>query len=144
MSERGDPALRVLLLGQPVGQARGRAVPTARGIRVMDPERSKTWKRTAAVLMQSAARRARWGVAQGPVAIEVDAVFQRPRSLRSAPKTRLWRPSTPDGDNLLKALQDAGNGVLWRDDALVVDARVRKWYAAPGEPPCVELEVWEV
>ena len=48
--------------------------------------------------------------------------------------------SKPDADNVVKAIFDGLNGVLWRDDVLVVDLRVRKRYAAT---PCVRVEVWE-
>lgn len=51
-------------------------------------------------------------------------------------------PTTkPDADNVVKAVFDGCNGVLWRDDVLVVDLRVRKRYAAT---PCVRVEVWRV
>ena len=40
---------------------------------------------------------------------------------------------------MVKAIFDGLNGVLWRDDVLVVDLRVRKRYAAT---PCVRVEVW--
>jgi Holliday junction resolvase RusA-like endonuclease len=51
-------------------------------------------------------------------------------------------PTTkPDADNVVKAIFDGLNGVLWRDDVLVVDLRVRKRYAAT---PCVRVEVWGV
>ena len=51
-------------------------------------------------------------------------------------------PTTkPDADNVVKAIFDGLNGVLWRDDVLVVDLRVRKRYAAT---PCVRVEVWAV
>lgn len=138
------PHLRMVLLGTPVGQGRGRAMSTSFGPRVYDPPRAKAWKRNAAAIMQVRAAGAGWEPATRPVALVLDAVFALPKDRRRGPQERTWRPSAPDGDNLLKAVQDAANGVLWADDALVVDARVRKWYAAPGEPPCVELEVWEV
>jgi Holliday junction resolvase RusA-like endonuclease len=43
-------------------------------------------------------------------------------------------PTTkPDADNVVKAIFDGLNGVLWRDDVLVVDLSVRKRYSAtPG------------
>lgn len=51
-------------------------------------------------------------------------------------------PTTkPDSDNVVKAIFDGCNGVLWRDDVLVVDLRVRKRYAAT---PGVRVEVWKV
>lgn len=39
----------------------------------------------------------------------------------------------PDADNILKAVGDGINGVVWRDDSLAVDASVTKRYAdKPG------------
>jgi Holliday junction resolvase RusA-like endonuclease len=52
----------------------------------------------------------------------------------------LIMPTTkPDVDNVVKAIFDGLNGVLWRDDVLVVDTIVRKRYAAT---PGVRVEVW--
>jgi Holliday junction resolvase RusA-like endonuclease len=47
----------------------------------------------------------------------------------------------PDADNVVKAVFDGMNGVVWRDDVLCVDVRVRKRFAAT---PCVRVEVWRV
>ena len=49
--------------------------------------------------------------------------------------------SKPDCDNVVKAIFDGCNGVLWRDDVMVVDLKVRKRYAAT---PCVRVEVWSM
>ena len=54
---------------------------------------------------------------------------------------RLLPTSKPDTDNVLKAVLDGCNGVLWRDDVLVVDVRIRKRYAAT---PCVRVEAWQL
>ena len=48
--------------------------------------------------------------------------------------------SKPDGDNHLKAAQDALNGIAWLDDAQVVDGRVIKIYSAK---PALRIEVRE-
>ena len=45
----------------------------------------------------------------------------------------------PDADNVVKAVFDGINGVVWRDDVLCVDVRVRKRYSAT---PGVRVEVW--
>lgn len=44
----------------------------------------------------------------------------------------------PDGDNIAKAIGDGGNGVVWRDDAQIVDWRVVKLYGAQA---CVRVNV---
>jgi Holliday junction resolvase RusA-like endonuclease len=51
-------------------------------------------------------------------------------------------PTTkPDVDNVIKAVYDGLNGVLWRDDVQVVDGRQRKRYSAT---PGVRVEVWSM
>ena len=49
-------------------------------------------------------------------------------------------PTTrPDIYNVVKAVLDGCNGVIWWDDVQVVDLRVRKRYSST---PCVWVEVW--
>jgi Holliday junction resolvase RusA-like endonuclease len=44
----------------------------------------------------------------------------------------LWPTGKPDADNVLKVL-DALNGIVWKDDSQVVDARIIKvWGGGPG------------
>lgn len=124
--------LRVEIPGAPVAQGRGRAIPTARGIRVMDPARAKSWKGAAQVHMLAARQRAAcYGPFGRPLFLLVTAYFARPKSLRAMGAA--WRPSRPDVDNLSKSVLDAGNGVLWHDDDQVVRLVVEKRYAAVGE-----------
>lgn len=47
----------------------------------------------------------------------------------------------PDWDNIGKIICDALNGIVWKDDAQIVDGRVVKLYA---EHPRVEVEIWRV
>ncbi|MFX8637221.1 RusA family crossover junction endodeoxyribonuclease, partial [Acinetobacter baumannii] len=51
---------------------------------------------------------------------------------------RDWHTSRPDGDNVLKAVGDGLNAVLWRDDAQIAEASIRKIYS---ETPGLEIEV---
>jgi Holliday junction resolvase RusA-like endonuclease len=47
-----------------------------------------------------------------------------------APTSRLQAPtSTPDWDNIGKAVSDALNGIAWHDDSQVTDGRVIKRFA---------------
>lgn len=133
-------SVRVTIPGDPCAQGRARIAVIAGHARAYDPAKSRSWKGVAAVWMRKA-------VGPGlpfpgePLALVVDAYFRRPKLPKRMGTGRLPRPSRPDGDNLLKAVQDAGNGILWLDDAMIVDARVLKWYAAEGDAPCVELSL---
>ena len=68
-----------------------------------------------------------WSALQGPIALECRFYFQVPVS---APKKRQalmlsggeFHTKKPDGSNLLKFVEDCGNGVLWTDDKQIVRA----------------------
>ena len=44
----------------------------------------------------------------------------------------------PDGDNILKVVADALNGIAYQDDVQLVDMQVRKFY---GDEPRVEVRI---
>lgn len=76
--------------------------------------------------------------------LTVTAFFGIPKSFTKA-KTimakngQILPNKKPDGDNILKIICDALNGVAWVDDKQVVDMRVIKKYSADGG--CVEVEI---
>lgn len=66
---------------------------------------------------------------EGPVSLEVEARFPLPKRGKTVTTPMVGRP---DLDNLTK-LMDALNGIVWVDDAQVVEIRARKVYhAEPG------------
>lgn len=74
---------------------------------------------------------------EGPVLLEVEARFPLPARGKTVETPFVGRP---DLDNLVK-LADALNGVVWKDDAQVVEIRARKLYHAE---PALLLRVTEV
>jgi Holliday junction resolvase RusA-like endonuclease len=80
-----------------------------------------------------------------PVALLVHAYKPVPASWSKTDRAKalagaLLPTSKPDGDNYLKGCQDALNGIVWRDDAQVIDARVIKRYS---DSPALRIEVRE-
>ncbi len=75
---------------------------------------------------------------QGDCRLEVDIVCAVPASWSGKKRAQalagLIRPAKkPDSDNVLKAVCDGMNGVVWRDDVQAVEGSWRKVYgAAPG------------
>lgn len=61
------------------------------------------------------------------VKLEVLFIIKRPKSVKKAYPT-----SRPDLDNYLKALLDAFNGVVLKDDSQVVEFFARKQYGDDG------------
>lgn len=126
--------------GDPLPQPRARATrggrmytPDGRGLRV--------YKTAIGYAAASRARRARWGIGEGPHEVEIVAVFGRPPShLAKDGSVRKTAPAFPgrncgDLDNIEKAVWDAVTvgGGIWQDDAQVVSSSCFKRYAGPGE-----------
>jgi Holliday junction resolvase RusA-like endonuclease len=78
-------------------------------------------KKHARASMAVGALTARWVIPTGPVRVELEFVRARKPD------------STPDVDNLAKLPLDAANGLLWKDDAQVVELRALKRRPAAGE-----------
>lgn len=77
---------------------------------------SKSWKRKPIEL---------------PIALTVVFNFLRPKSV---PYTkRAYHTVKPDCSNLLKLVEDAGNGILWRDDSQIINLSIIKAYGERGK-----------
>lgn len=143
--------LRIVIPGEPVAQGRGRvgrwrANDGRTGLTVRDPAKSRNWKAFAQERFEQALEAAGLSVpfAREGEAVElvVTALFACPKSQqRRIPRPERPKLGRPDADNLAKIVQDAGNGVLWHDDAQVYDVHARKVIAAQGEPARVEIVV---
>jgi Holliday junction resolvase RusA-like endonuclease len=130
--------------GQPIGKGRPRIGKVGQHARMFTPAKTVGYEG----LIAHAAHAAMAGrpLFEAPVTVNMRIECQVPQSW-SAKKQRLalsgeLRPGTkPDADNVIKAVFDGLNAVLWRDDALVCELHMRKLYSAT---PCVHVEVWTV
>jgi Holliday junction resolvase RusA-like endonuclease len=66
---------------------------------------------------------------EGAVTLDVTVVLARPKTVRRDLPT-----VKPDWDNFGKLISDALNGVVWRDDAQVIEAKVTKQYCGKLHP----------
>lgn len=80
---------------------------------------------------------------QGPLRVDIDAVFPRLKSeiWKKRPMPRRRHTSKPDADNVCKACWDALNGIVFADDAQIAETTIRKFIAAGDEPPHVVIRV---
>ena len=124
--------LHVHVFGLPVAQGRPRAFKMKGHIRMYDPDTSKDWKRT--VLAQALEHKPPAPV-EGPLAMTLSFELLRPKS---APKRVQYPTHKPDLSNLLKAIEDALTGVVYRDDSQIVSLTVTKRF---GLAPGVEVRV---
>lgn len=128
--------------GEPVAQGRPRAARIGGHVRMYDPHRSRAYKDFVRLV---ASEHAPDRLLEGPVRLQVDVFRPIPKSF-SKKKTEQaeageLRPTTkPDVSNYQKLIEDALTGVIWRDDALIVECTIRKWYSVR---PRVEVQVVE-
>jgi len=83
---------------------------------------------------------------EGPVAVEIVALYQIPRSANKRRKEAMRRGAIkptvrPDVDNILKIVTDALNGVAYLDDKQIIACWVHKCYAAA---PAVHVTISEL
>lgn len=145
----------------PMGKGRARAVNAGKHARVYTPTATANWEhfaagelRTAWVAFISAYHDEPAAPAEGPLGLEIVAVFPRTADLLKVgkrtgmhkhPTHRLPYSQKPDADNIAKsacdALQKAG---VVLDDKLIAVLTIGKHYAAIGEPPHVEIRLWSL
>ncbi|ABD27443.1 endodeoxyribonuclease RusA [Novosphingobium aromaticivorans DSM 12444] len=116
--------------GVPVGKGRPRFVK-ATG-RAYTPEKTASYESLIAYAASQAMRGAQ--PINAPIGIKVQAVFPIPASwTKKRKESAVWHTSKPDGDNILKALGDALNGIVWADDSQVARTSIAKVYGdVPG------------
>jgi Holliday junction resolvase RusA-like endonuclease len=126
--------ITVVLLGEPVAFARTRINGTGAHF---TPTRQRNTAAALRIEAQQVMLSANHGVAvfDEPLRMDLTAEFSVPASWskrkRASALTGATRPDKrPDIDNLYKLAADALNGVVYRDDALIVEARLSKVYSA--------------
>jgi len=136
--------IRFTVPGAPAGKGRAKIVKIGGFSRMATPAKTIAYEGLVAHAAQQAMAGAPLLERAAAVNIFIDAPVPASWSgkrQRMALAGEVLPTSKPDADNVVKAIFDGLNGVLWRDDVLVVDLRVRKRYAAT---PCVRVEVWAV
>jgi len=118
--------------GLPIAQGRPRAARIGGGVRVYDPDTSRDWKRTVQAQVIAVKPSAPFDC---PLSMELSFVLPRPKSL---PRKVVYHTKRPDIDNLFKAISDALNGIVYRDDSQIVQLAVEKVYGSePGVIICL-------
>lgn len=131
--------------GQPIGQGRPKFSTINGHARAYDPEKSRNYKAYVKLLATQAMKDNGFTMIEGPCVLSINAYFEVPKSkskkFREAALNGLEYPTKkPDADNILKAIQDALNGLAYKDDALIVRLGVTKLYS---EIPRVEVTLIE-
>lgn len=134
--------ITIALAGEPRGKGRPQFSTRGGFPRAITPERTRTYE--AALRYAAQETMAGRPPLDGPLKVEVFAWFAIPPSWskkkRQAALAGAVRPTgKPDWENIAKVL-DAFNGVVWRDDSLVVEGHIRKGYVLEGPSLIVHVE----
>lgn len=120
--------ITVVIPGQPQGKARPRFNGKSGAY---TPAKTAAYEQVIWMLAKASMR----GKEQlsGPLHVNMRAVVQIPRSWpqvkqQAALLGEIRPTSKPDIDNILKAVSDGMNGIVYRDDAAIVSANVSKVY----------------
>ena len=134
--------IRIVVPGDPVGKGRPRAFQTRgarRTIKMHTPEKTRAYEQAIA-LAGKLAMQGREPLG-GPVAMRLDIFMPIPASWSKAKReaallSSVMPISKPDASNVLKAVEDALNGIAYIDDSQIIDVWVRKRYS---DEPRVEV-----
>jgi Holliday junction resolvase RusA-like endonuclease len=118
--------------GNPVPKARARTVRKGGRTWSFTPKKVAVWEK---LVKEEASKHFNQPLI-GPIQVSIIFYMDRPESRRKD----IWVPTTPDLDNLEKAVLDALNGVAYEDDRFVVAKNAQKRYIRRDEPRvCVRV-----
>jgi Holliday junction resolvase RusA-like endonuclease len=134
-------SVTITMLGAPCPWAR---TSGGRSTHLFTPAKQRRNAQTLATLAQIEMRDRK--PFEGPVRVDLHAVFEVPRSWSRIKQTRalcreLYPAKRPDLSNLLKQVEDSLNRVVFVDDSLIVETTMRKVY---GEQPKIVVTVSEI
>ncbi|GAA0491114.1 RusA family crossover junction endodeoxyribonuclease [Salinibacillus aidingensis] len=136
--------IKFTVLGDAQAQGRPRAGRTRSGqVKMYDPQSSRTYKQYVKLV---ASQHAPKNLILGPVSVSIKIYRQIPKSmskkLRKLSLDEIHRPTKkPDCSNIAKGIEDALNGVIYKDDSQIVELQVSKYYS---EKPRVEVTIQEI
>lgn len=133
----------LVIPGEPCGKQRARTFYDRRVGRVVSKTPEKTKSYEALIRELFAVKYEGFPPLAGPVRLRVNAYRGIPKSESRKRAERMEatiiRPITrPDASNVLKSVEDALNGLAYRDDSQIVEILVQKYYS---RTPRVEISI---
>lgn len=143
----GSPAVTFTVHGKPSPSGSKKAFRHSKTgkIVVVDTAKGKVkWQTISKRSAATAAKASGWVCATGPVELQVEFCFARPKShYGTGKRSNILKPSAPlchiqkpDRTKLLRCIEDAFKGVLWKDDSQVISGAVSKRW---GKEDCATV-----
>src|SRR5690625_167377 len=120
-----------IIPGQAVPQGRPRAGKRRGKIIMYDPQESKDYKHYVALIARQHAPKIPY---EGEISMIIKIYRDIPKSTtkrkRELYNAGLLRPVVkPDNTNYAKGIEDALNGIVYKDDSQIVDLTIQKYYS---------------
>jgi Holliday junction resolvase RusA-like endonuclease len=136
--------VKFTVLGEPSGKGRPRFSRQGPYVRTYTPEKTVNYENLVKLEYERQCGAIKFQ-ADTPVDMRITAYYSVPKSAskkkRQAMLDHKIRPiKKPDSSNVVKAIEDALNGVAYHDDTQIVDSQVRRFY---GETPRVVVIIQE-
>lgn len=117
----------------PMAQPRPKFARIGNHVRTYDPAKAGRYKQDIRAQVISKPHE----MMEGPITLICEFHMMRPKShynkkglKKDAP---VWHTNKPDLDNMIKAVKDALNGIIWHDDSQVCNMLAQKQYRdVPG------------
>ena len=126
----------ICIPGTPVGKERPRVNPHTR--QAWTPTKTREWEEHARYYMREAMREYNRDPLSQALRVKIVAGFEAPKVAQCS--RRMPRLGKPDADNIVKAVLDAGNKIVWCDDEQCAVSIEPVWVAR-GESARVVLSV---
>jgi Holliday junction resolvase RusA-like endonuclease len=149
------PAITITALGLPAPQGSKRHV--GNGVMIESSKKVKPWRQDVKhAAIDATGAFPDWTILDGPLAVSMVFTFARPKGhYRTGRNAHLLRDAAPvrpagmpDLSKIVRSTEDALTGIVWADDARVVEyVRLGKWYAGTDAPdvlavPGCVIRVW--
>lgn len=121
---------------QPTPKGRPRAVLNKKTATIRNYTPAKT-RNFESFIKRQAAKQYKETPLEGPISLRVVFYIERPKTV-----TRQFPEVKPDLDNYIKAVSDALNNIIYKDDSQIVKIQALKLYAPIK--PFIEIEVKKI
>ena len=135
--------LSFVVPGPCIPQGRPRAGKRGKKIIMYDPKESKDYKRYVSLIARQHAPKKPY---EGELSVHLKIYRQIPKSTTKKDRALylegIKRPVVkPDNTNYAKGIEDALNGIIYKDDSQIVDLQVSKFYS---DNPRVEINIKDI
>ncbi len=136
--------IKITIPGTPQGKGRARAFVRNGHVSHYTPEKTRTYEGMIATIAMDAMKGRR--PSEKPLSLSMAMFFEIPRSwpawkIQAALQDIVAPTTKPDIDNIEKAVKDAFNAVVWKDDCQVCSVTKAKFY---DDRPRIEVTVHEL